>query len=75
MIDRPLQEMDESQLKAVITEPARSIEAFKVTLGSYASAVRRRQRAMAILRDRFGVDCSTGRRIRRKGGVEFDLTG
>lgn len=74
MHDKPMHLMDEPELKAVITETARSIEAFKVTLGSYASAVRRRQRAMALLRDKFAVDCRTGRRIRRKGGVEFDLT-
>ena len=73
MIDKPLADMDEPELKAVITETARSIEAFKVTLGSYASAVRRRQRAMAILRDRFGVDCRTGRKI-RKGKALFSLT-
>ena len=75
MIDRPLAEMDESQLKAVLAETSRAIQAFQQTLSSYASEVRRRQKAMAILRDKFAVDPRTGRRIRRKGRGELDLTG
>ena len=75
MFDKPLAEMDESQLKAVLAETSRAIQEFQQTLSFYATAVRRRQRAMAELRNRFAVDPRTGRRIRRKGRGELDLTG
>lgn len=69
MQDKPFKEMDEAELKAVVTETAKDMERFKDAMNGYSVAVRRRQVAMAQLRDRFGVDAKTGRRIRKSGDL------
>lgn len=78
MLTKPLAECDEAELKLVAAQSLADAERFKQALNDYAFAVRIRQRALAMLRDRFGVDAKTGRRLRKKVGKgrgELDLTG
>jgi hypothetical protein len=66
MQTKPMPEMDEHELRAVVAESSITIDRFKATLSTYSTAVRQKQRALAILRDRFGFDATTGRRVRRR---------
>ena len=76
MFGKPMQEMEENELKAVVAEHSVTIDRFKATITAYGTAVKQRQRALSILRDRYGVDLVTGRRIsKRTRRGELDLTG
>lgn len=75
MLTKPINECDESELLTALAEADVTIQRFKASLSTYSSAVRQRQRVAAQLRDRFGVDPRTGKRICRKGRGELDLTG
>ena len=76
MFGKPFDELQEHELKAVVAEHSVTIERFKATISAYGTAVKQRQRALSILRDRYGLDLVTGRRIsKRTRRGELDLTG
>ena len=75
MIDKPLKDMDEAELKFVLAKASAEIEHCKSALRGYSHAISTKQRVMAQLRDRFGVDCKTGKRLGRKGRGLFGMTG
>lgn len=71
--------MDEAEVLAVFRHWAAVEVAAKQKLRAaadeFTTAKRLRDRSSVELRDRFAIDPKTGRRIRRKGRGELDLTG
>lgn len=76
MHQKPLRDMSEDEVRAMAAALDHRIHELGNLFGEFRAISTQRQRVRAELRDRFGIDPRTGRRIRRKGRAgEFSLTG
>lgn len=71
---KPFSEMDESELRATAGALDHRIHELANLFGEYRAISNQRQKAYAILRDRFGIDPKTGRKVRKVRNL-LDLTG
>lgn len=79
MLTKPFAEMDQSELQAVVASAGPEVAAAKqsaqAALDRLKNALWVHSRAGAALRDRFGIDPKTGKRLGRKRRTLLDLTG
>ncbi len=65
ILNKPWAEMDQAELLAVEIQCGRRVQELNNLFAEFRAVSTVRQKARQMLRDRFGLDPRTGRRIRR----------
>lgn len=71
MNPKPLEEMDEAEVKAAFISASQSIEHVKSALREYPQNVRLKERLGTLLRDKFAIDPVTGKRLGRRNSRDL----